>query len=417
MFYVSYSIYLQYVPLFFGDDRPLQKYLNPSDIQWSEVHYHAISCIEAIIIRNCNGNSIAREYIYVIKDSILSILSSYFYSSGNKFFCTKVSIIFAVSNNSVIFNIIESIFQILCTCLHILDVITTNKFLPHSIDFVGEILGVVQVYLVYGIKNYLPMKPQLLRPAVMNLPEQVHVIPKCKNLKNHKAKSKKQTAKRVTADGKNNVTECKSVSMYSSDSDTSDTESNNAIILDSKVRLETVRLLQALVKASQSREIFGFWPQIVATGSRTDARVLTRCILKESVSKVKQHMLHTLTELLIDAKPFLMHAEDVQHVSFVTFFGTVCLMIKELHFTLSFILNGEKNVAVLTHGLKCVAALIQGTPYARLKTGLATTLMRNCRPYIFHKGIYHSTLCSQKWDIIFIISFRPNSLRCCVIYF
>ncbi|OAD62957.1 HEAT repeat-containing protein 6, partial [Eufriesea mexicana] len=220
----------------------------------------------------------------------------------------------------------------------------------------------------------------------MNLPERTHVIPKCKNLKNHKAKLRKQPTKKVATEAKNNIVpECKGVNIYSSDSDNSDTESNNFIFMDSKVRLETARLLQALVENSQSREMFGFWPQIVATGSRNDARVLTRSILKESVSKVKQHMLSTLTELLIDAKPFLMHAEDVQQISFITFFGTVCLMIKELHFTLSLILYEETNVAVLTHGLKCAAALIQGTPYVRLKAGLATKLMRNCRPYIFHK--------------------------------
>lgn len=252
----------------------------------------------------------------------------------------------------------------------------------------GEILGVVQAFLFYGLKEYPSVKPQLLRPAVMNLPEQVHVIPKSKNLKNHKAKPKKQSSRKSNAEVKNNIVpECKSVNIHSSDSDASDSESNNSNYAESKVRLEAVRLLQALAENSQSREIFGFWPQIVATGSRNDARVLTRSILKESMSKVKQSMLSTLTELLIDAKSFLMHAEDTYQTSFITFFGTVCLMIKELHFALALILNCDKNVAVLTHALKCATALIHGTPYARLKAGLATKLMRNCRPYIFHKGI------------------------------
>ncbi|KZC08576.1 HEAT repeat-containing protein 6, partial [Dufourea novaeangliae] len=220
----------------------------------------------------------------------------------------------------------------------------------------------------------------------MNLPERIHTIPKCKNLKNHKAKSKKQPTKKTSMELKDNIMpECKVVNIYSSDSDTSDTESNNSIYVDSKIRVEAVCLLQVLVENSQSREIFGFWPQIVATGSDNDAKVLTRCILKESVPKVKQIMLSTLTELLTDAKSFLIHAEDTHHTSFITFFGTVGLMIKELHFTLSLVLSSDKNVAVLTRALKCAVALIQGTPYARLKTGLATKLMRNCRPYIFHK--------------------------------
>lgn len=263
-----------------------------------------------------------------------------------------------------------------------------EKLIPNTPDFVGEILGVVQAFLFYGLKGYSIVRPQLLRPAAMNLPERVHVVPKCKNLKNHKAKPKRTPAKKITSDAGNTAhPEHTGISKYSSDSDTSDTEINNSIHIDSKVRLGAVRLLQTLIEITQSKEIFGYWPQIVATGSRNDTRVLTRSILVEPVSKVRQNVLSTLTELLIGAKPFLIHAEDTNHTSFITFFGTVCLMVKELHFTLSLILLAEKNVAVLTHALKCTAALVQGTPYERLKPGLATKLVRNCKPHIFHKGI------------------------------
>ncbi|XP_034188808.2 HEAT repeat-containing protein 6 isoform X2 [Osmia lignaria lignaria] len=349
--------------LLLDENQLLIKYLNQCSTEWTETHCNAIGCLEGILVNINNSTSIAKEFVYIIKNVILNIVSSSVCIKDNKLIHIKI----------------------LCSCLHILHIITINRLIPHSTEFMGEILGVVQAFLFYGIKDYSPMRPQLLRPAVMNLPERIHVIPRCKNLKNHKAKLKKQPAKKATEINNSIVSECKGVSIYSSDSDTSDTESNNSVLMDSKVRLETVHLLQALIETSQSREMFGFWPQIVATGSRNDARVLTRCILKEFVSKVKQRMLSTLTELLIDAKPFLMHAEDVHHTSFITFFGTVCLMIKELHFTLSLILSSESNVAILTHTLKCATALIQATPYARLKTGLATKLMRNCRPYIFHK--------------------------------
>lgn len=279
--------------------------------------------------------------------------------------------------------------QIIHLCLHILHCIILEKLIPNSSDIVGEILGVVQAFLFHGIKGYNVTKPELLHPAAMNLPERIHIVPKCKNLKNHKAKLKKTPTKKSVSDIENStLPEHTGISKYSSDSDTSDTEFNNSVHIDSKVRLEAVHLLQTLMEISQSREIFGYWPQIVATGSRNDARVLTRSILMEPISKVRQNVLSTLTELLISARPFLIHAEETDHTSFITFFGTVCLMIKELHFTLSLILFTEKNVTVLTHALKCTAALIQGTPYERLKPGLATKLVRNCRSHIFHKGIY-----------------------------
>ncbi|XP_031835218.2 HEAT repeat-containing protein 6 isoform X1 [Nomia melanderi] len=354
----------RYLQLLLENDRLLKKYLSPSKLQWSETHYHALGCLEGILINSDNRSLISQEFVSIIKNIVLNILSSYLHLNDNKLFNAKV----------------------LKLCLYILHIIIVNKLLPHSVDLMGEVLGVVQVFLFYGIEEYPAVQPELLRPASMNLPERIHVIPKCKNLKNHKTKTKKQPSRKTNLELKNNITpECKNMSMHSSDSDTSDTESNNFVYVDSKVRLEAIHLLQVLIENSQSREIFGFWPQIVATGSQNDARVLTRCILKEPVSKVKQSMLSTLTELLIDAKLFLIHAEDTDHTSFITFFGIVCLMIKELHFTLSLILNSDKNIAVLTHALKCTAALIQGTPYARLKTGLATKLMSNCRPYIFHK--------------------------------
>lgn len=280
--------------------------------------------------------------------------------------------------------------QVIHLCLHILHCMMLEKLIPNTPDFVGEVLGVVQAFLFHGIKDYPTMRPQLLRPAAMNLPERVHVVPKCKNLKNHKARPKKTAAKKIMSGARSNVLpEHTGISKYSSDSDTSDTEGNNSVHVDSKVRLGAVCLLQTLAEHTQSREIFGYWPQIVATGSRNDARVLTRSILVEPVPKVRLNVLSTLTELLMDARPFLIHAEDTNYTSFITFFGTVCLMVKELHFTLSLILFAEKNVAVLTHALKCTAALIQGTPYERLKSGLVNKLVRNCRPHIFHKGIQH----------------------------
>lgn len=262
-----------------------------------------------------------------------------------------------------------------------------GKLISNSPDFVGEILGVTQTFLFHGVKGYTAMRPQLLRPAAMNLPERIHVIPKCKNLKNRGKPKKTPTKKTTSCAGNNTLPEHSGISKYSSDSDTSDTEIKNSIQMDAKVRLAAIRLIQALAEVTQSRDIFGYWPQIVATGSRNDARVLARSILVEPVSKVRQNVLSTLTELLIGAKPFLIHAEDTNQTSFITFFGTVCLMIKELHFTLALILLAEKNVAVLTHALKCTAALVQSTPYERLKPGLATKLVRNCRPHIFHKGI------------------------------
>ncbi|XP_018299904.1 HEAT repeat-containing protein 6 isoform X1 [Mycetomoellerius zeteki] len=352
-----------HVCLLLKDKGLLMKHLNPLCNPWSEINFHALGCLEEIIINKSNNHCLSDKFTYLIKDIIFRILSLLPYNDDKLYYSKVINL-----------------------CMHILHYMIIEKLILKSPDFIGEILGVVQAFLFYGIKGYSVTRPQLLRPAAMNLPERVHVVPKCKNLKNHKVRSRKTLAKKNTSDSGNNaIPEHTGISKYSSDSDTSDTEINNSIHIDSKVRLGAVRLLQVLIEIARSKEIFGYWPQIVATGSRNDARVLTRSILVEPVSKVRQNVLCALTELLIGAKPFLIHAEDTNHTSFITFFGTVCLMVKELHFTLALILLTEKNVTMLMHALKCAAALVQGTPYERLKPGLATKLVRNCKPHIFHK--------------------------------
>ncbi|KAI4497349.1 hypothetical protein M0802_007596 [Mischocyttarus mexicanus] len=353
----------QYLQSLLGDKGLLNKYLVPQNDEWTDLNVQAICCLEGLLINKKTITCISEEYICIIKDVVLN----------------TVSLLPCSNSNIQYYN------KILCSCLRILRLEMIEKLIKITPGLIGQILGVVQAFLFYGIKDYLLIQPQILHPAAMNLPERPHVVPKCKSQKTTKSKSKKQVTKKSTPEDKRISPENKKIYKYSSESEISDSETNDNVLVESKVRLETVRLLQALIENTQAREIFGYWPQIVATGSRNDARVLSRSILKEPNTKVRQNVLSALNELLIGARPFLIHAEDVQPTSFITFFGTVYLMVKELHFTLSLALSTEKNAAVLTHLLKCVAALIKGTPYAKLKPGLVTKLIRNCRSHIQHK--------------------------------
>lgn len=254
---------------------------------------------------------------------------------------------------------------------------------------VGELLGIVQVYLFHGIEGYKNVVPQPLRPAIMNLPDIQHPVQKKKYFRNrnYKIKNKKQSSKKAATENKTNLfSEVKTTVKYSSDSDTSDTDIRIKAYAESEVRIEAAFLFHSLVECTQNRELFGYWTQIVASGSRHDARVLTRSILREPSSKVRQIALSTLNDLLVGARIFLTHAEDVEKMSFVTFFGMLSFVITEIHFTLSLLLSTERNIVVLTQGLKSATALVQGTPYSRLKPGLATKIIRHARYHLLHKG-------------------------------
>ena len=77
--------------LLIEDNQLLKRYLNPSNTQWSEIHYNAISCLEGVLM-SCNSIFIVEELIYIIKDIALDIVSSSLYLNDNKYYYTKVSI-------------------------------------------------------------------------------------------------------------------------------------------------------------------------------------------------------------------------------------------------------------------------------------------------------------------------------------
>ena len=277
-----------------------------------------------------------------------------------------------------------------CCCLGVLSKLPIDKNkVSEDPENIGEILGVAKVFLFHGIKGYTTIKPVCLRPAAMNLPETVYIPPRGGNISRCKGRTKRNVKRLLgplkdrnetpESPAENLASSCK----YSSDSDT---ECFNSSQSETKVRLEAAHLFHSVIQEISGRDMFGYWPQIVASGSHESARVLTRSIIKEPSAKVRQSIFGSLTILLVNAKHFLIHADDSENPSFLTFFSTVGAMIRELHFALSLVLSYERNSTVLIQALKSAAALVQGTPYKRLKTGLATKLSRNCRPHIFHKG-------------------------------
>lgn len=71
---------------------------------------------------------------------------------------------------------------------------------------------------------------------------------------------------------------------------------------------------------------------------------------------------------------------------FTPFSVTVGNMVCELHHSLCLALATENSISVITHLLKCLAALIQNTPYHRLEPGLITKLVESAKSYLKHKG-------------------------------
>lgn len=68
-------------------------------------------------------------------------------------------------------------------------------------------------------------------------------------------------------------------------------------------------------------------------------------------------------------------------------------MIVCLHECLNSALK-DKITSVLAQVLKCYAALVEVTPYKRLKPGLISEVVHNVNPLLYHKGMFPS------WSVI-----------------
>lgn len=96
MFFVKikHCFMFQYVRLFLRDKGLLMKHLNLPCNAWSEINFHALGCLEEIVVNKNNSNLISKEFIYLIKDIIFKNLSLSPYSNDDKLYYSKVCNLF-----------------------------------------------------------------------------------------------------------------------------------------------------------------------------------------------------------------------------------------------------------------------------------------------------------------------------------
>lgn len=80
----------QHVRLLLREKGLLMKHLNPLCNPWSEINFHALGCLEEIVINKSNNYCLSDEFTYLIKDIIFKILSLLPYHNDDKFYYSKV---------------------------------------------------------------------------------------------------------------------------------------------------------------------------------------------------------------------------------------------------------------------------------------------------------------------------------------
>ncbi|XP_047029951.1 HEAT repeat-containing protein 6 [Helicoverpa zea] len=185
-----------------------------------------------------------------------------------------------------------------------------------------------------------------------------------------------------------------------SDSDMSDVENSREvklIALKSRVRQSASNLLLVLVKVKQKREIFGYWWALLPdspdpvnwSASASAKKTLAYCAVTDPIASSRASVLSVMLALLSRSRIFLSHAESSKkdRSSFIPFSESLGYMITCLHKVFTSILDSERSHAVIIVALKCCAALVQATPYHKMKEGLISQLVMSTRKFLVHRDV------------------------------
>ncbi|XP_017785560.1 PREDICTED: HEAT repeat-containing protein 6 [Nicrophorus vespilloides] len=293
--------------------------------------------------------------------------------------------------------------KLLISCLRGLQNIVVQNEEFTAADL-GLLLGVAKSFMLYQLKGIPFLPPQKLMPSAMSVPEQAETTTgrggEKRGGKIARARKKnggtKQTPNGSCSKGMMLAVEEDALVVRSrtSDSEVSDTENGargpaKITLLESRIRQSALQLLLSVYKSVGKKTMFSYWSSFIpdAAPLSTSSHSLTNCILKDPSSKGRMAALNVLLLLLSSSKVYLSQAEFSDKVgSFTPFSVTLGGIIRELHHCLCLALNDTSH-HVLTQVLKCLAALVQATPYHRLPSGLVSKVVRNVKPLVHHRDV------------------------------
>lgn len=305
-------------------------------------------------------------------------------------------------------------YKLLISCLRGLQniIVQDSEFLNKEI---GLIMGIIKSYMVFEIRGVEFILPQKVMPSTLSIPDPTANAPR----ERKGGKIAKQRKTKLSSGGKKSIEEKNQEfeipgkkfggytpvsnifdsnsdtdikynrrGLMTSDSDFSDGErgSNLKLTLSvSKIRQAALVLFLNTVKLLDKKTVFSFWSNFIPDGSPSGLHTLATCIMKDPSPKGRMAGLNVLLTFITTSKLYLALAEySDKTTSFTPFSVILGNMIKELHKCLILALN-ENSVPVLLQVLKCLAALVQATPYTRLGPGLMKKIVRNVKEFVYHR--------------------------------
>ncbi|XP_049873203.1 HEAT repeat-containing protein 6 [Pectinophora gossypiella] len=290
-----------------------------------------------------------------------------------------------------------------------------------------EVMGICRHFVLYGLVNQNP-KPERIMPAQQTLAA-VPVVPSSNPKGGKKQKLRKQRNNAIESlkkeipvsdrslmkdvdnfennsaykpASKNYLEPQKSKNCWAltSDSDMSDVESGREakfIALKSRVRQSASNLLLVLIKIREKREIFGYWWALLPDSPDVDKwstseggrKTLAYCAVIDPIASSRAGVLGVILALLSGSRVYLSQAESSKkdNASFIPFSVSLGYVITCMHKVLVGILDSDRSHTVIIVTLKCCAALVQATPYHKMKDGLISELVRSTRKFLVHRDV------------------------------
>ncbi|XP_035221258.1 HEAT repeat-containing protein 6-like isoform X1 [Stegodyphus dumicola] len=205
----------------------------------------------------------------------------------------------------------------------------------------------------------------------------------------------------------------------SSDSEFSDAENNasNLKTLLASARQNAYQTLQAIVKISDKKVMFGYWSsflpdQPTMPGMVCNQNIFTT-VLKDPVPQVRLSALILLAEMLRGSKQFLAHADGraPRHLSFTSLSSVLATIICEVHRCLLLALLSESSTALLTQILKCYAVLTENVPYTKLDAEILLKLIKQTKGFLHHKDIQVQVACLSVFGSIINSNQIPKEIE------
>ncbi|KAI8034520.1 HEAT repeat-containing protein 6 [Drosophila gunungcola] len=297
---------------------------------------------------------------------------------------------------------VEQLPLLLAHSLQLLQKLVARQQPDYATERVPELMGLVQCYLQYGeMEKGAPPKPRKLPPAQQSAaygqeleePEQQqpgqksgsggrkNKVRKMRSL----AKQRNQAAisepleagashsrERLLLVGNQDygcLTGDSGEYGQPSDTDQPAAGTKHLRQLQAKVRISALHLLASLTNQLPRRSLYGYWHVLFPDGDSGGSRHLLQLGQRDTNARCRALALQLGAQLLYGSKGFLSQACSRGPSNFTPFAVSLASSVLAAYRTLSAILEREYAPPVLTQCLKCLAVLVQATPFDQLEMG------------------------------------------------